>query len=353
MAARRDADVIVAGGGPAGSTLAWDLARHGVRVVVLERTRFPREKVCGDYVEPRGLRILQRMGCLGRLEESGPLPITHSATFVDGECRYSGEIPFYGQGGDLPPHGYIVPRDELDDVMLTAAAEAGATVHQETTVTAVDAGSRGVEVTARHGARTARYRARLVAGADGASSLVARSAGLAVDDARHTAVAQRAYATVEGVREAVFFFDEDTFPGYGWMFPLAGGRVNLGVGILSETRHRLDVHVPALFAEFVERLRRTHPQLRGPRALRPADRRHRQDLRRRRAEPLRRRRPRRRRRQLRRPYDGRGHHASHGVRAPGHPGAARRARGGSCRRRAAVGLRGGVPRLLRPGDDLP
>ena len=56
------------GGGPGGSTLAWDLARHGVDVTVLERTRFPREKVCGDYVEPRGLRILRRMGCLERLE---------------------------------------------------------------------------------------------------------------------------------------------------------------------------------------------------------------------------------------------------------------------------------------------
>jgi 2-polyprenyl-6-methoxyphenol hydroxylase-like FAD-dependent oxidoreductase len=83
----RDAEVIVAGGGPAGSVLAWDLARKGVRVVVLERTRFPREKVCGDYVEPRGLRVLQAMGCLERLEQRSPLPITHSATFVEGECR--------------------------------------------------------------------------------------------------------------------------------------------------------------------------------------------------------------------------------------------------------------------------
>src|SRR6266545_5398243 len=101
-------DVIVAGGGPAGSTLAWDLARRGVRVLLLERARFPREKVCGDYVEPRGLRILERMGCLAQLEEAEPLPITHSATFVGWECRYSGEIPFYGPSEDLPLHGYII-----------------------------------------------------------------------------------------------------------------------------------------------------------------------------------------------------------------------------------------------------
>ena len=257
----RDADVLVVGGGPAGSTLAWDLARNGVRVTVLERTRFPREKVCGDYVEPRGLRILRAMGTLERLEERGPLPISHSATYVDWKCRYRGEIPFYGLGDDLPPHGYIVARDELDDAMLATSAEAGATVHEETSVSSVAAGPGGVTVEAKRGAKTVRYRAKLVAGADGVNSVVARDCGLAGDDSRRVAVAQRAYATVDGdVGEAAFFFAEDLFPGYGWLFPLAGGRANLGVGILSETRRRLDLHVPELFADFVAGLRDAHPR---------------------------------------------------------------------------------------------
>jgi flavin-dependent dehydrogenase len=106
-----------------------------------------------------------------------------------------------------------------------------------------------------------RYRAKLVAGAAGVNSVVARDCGLAVNDERRVAVAQRAYATVAGdVGEAAFFFAEDLFPGYGWLFPLAGGRANLGVGILAETRRRLDVHVPALFADFVEQLRGVHPR---------------------------------------------------------------------------------------------
>ncbi len=258
----RTADVIVVGGGPAGSTLGWELARRGVSVLVLERTRFPREKVCGDYVEPRGLRILQEMGCLERLEQRKPLPITHSATFVGWEKSYAGPIPFYGLDDVFPPHGYIVPRDELDEAMLEAAERAGATVHQETLVTEVATGSRGVTVQARRGGKDVRYRARLVAGADGANSVVGAGAGVLVDDPRHTAVAQRAYATgIDGeLGEAVFFFDEEIFPGYGWMFPLAGGRVNLGVGILSETRRRLGLNVPELFVDFVERLRRFHPR---------------------------------------------------------------------------------------------
>lgn len=268
--ATRDVDVIVVGGGPGGSTLAWELARRGIDVMLLERTRFPREKVCGDYVEPRGLRILQRMGALATLERRKPLPITDSATYVDWTCRYSGPIPFYDGGGGLPPHGYIVPRDELDDVMLRAAEKAGATVHEKTQVTDVETRRDGVVVTAGHGEKTVRFRAPLVAGADGANSVVGKPHGLPADDPRHVAVAQRAYATVEeDAGEAVFCFDESLFPGYGWMFPMAGGRVNVGVGILSEARQRLGVHVPDLFMEFVEGLRRHHPrcarlELQGP-----------------------------------------------------------------------------------------
>ena len=258
-------DVIVAGGGPAGSTLAWELARRDVHVLLLERTRFPREKVCGDYVDPRGLRILQEMGCLPRLERSGPLPITHSATFVDWSCCYAGEIPFYGVEEHLPSHAYVIPRDELDTAMLEAAERAGANVHQETLATGVDAGSAGVVVEARRRGKGVTYRSRLIAGADGANSVVGTSAGKLADDPRHIAVAQRAYATgFEGdLGEVVCFFDEALFPGYGWVFPMAGGRANLGIGILSETRRRLDLNVPSLFGEFVERLRRNHPRCAG------------------------------------------------------------------------------------------
>ncbi len=276
-------DVIVVGAGPAGSTLAWRLASAGVKTLVLDGARFPREKVCGDYIEPRGLHVLDKMGCLQTLEATAPLPIIYSSTYVDSKRCYIGRIPFYGVHKHLPPHGYIVPRDILDNVILETAVKAGATVHQETYVTGFSPDRSGVTVEAtRHGNHVV-YRGRMIVGADGVNSVVARQAGLLADDPRHIALSQRAYADgyEGGIGEAAFFFDGDFFPGYGWMFPMSGGRVNLGVGVLKETCQRHGIVVPQLFRDFFEKLKRSHPRCKKLKLRQTSDWRHRQDLRRR------------------------------------------------------------------------
>jgi geranylgeranyl reductase family protein len=264
-------DVIVVGAGPAGSVLSWELARHGSSVLLLEASRFPREKVCGDYIEPRGLRVIESMGCLKQLEQRSPLPITHSATFVDSKCHYRGRIPFYGLLKDLPPHGYIVPREQLDELLFRAASRAGANVREETVVRRVTTNSNGVEVEAKCGRQSVVFKGRLVVGADGVNSIVARSFNLLANDQRHIALSQRAYAEgLDGdVGEAVFYFERDLFPGYGWMFPMRGGKINFGVGILAESAKRLNVKVPSLFKAFFEKLRRTHHRCEQLKLCRP------------------------------------------------------------------------------------
>ena len=137
MSAADSYDVVVVGAGPAGSVMAWSLAERGVRVAVLDRARFPREKVCGDFIEPGGLRILEAMGCLGALEESAPLPITRLRAFIRSRVVFHGEIPYYEPQHGLPAYGYVVPRSELDLRLLERAQEASATVHQGCSVTDV------------------------------------------------------------------------------------------------------------------------------------------------------------------------------------------------------------------------
>src|SRR5262249_54511989 len=144
-----------------------------------------------------GLRILRAMGALEALERHQRVKVTSTSTFVDWERRFSGPIPVYGTVDDLPPHGYTIQRAELDNAMLQAAVAAGAVVHEQTVVNDLDAGSGGVEVTARRGQRTVRYRAKLIAGADGANSTIARSQGLSIEGVRRTAIARRAYGVID------------------------------------------------------------------------------------------------------------------------------------------------------------
>src|SRR5471032_2304036 len=184
-------DVIVVGGGTAGSVMAWGLAKRGVKVAIVERATFPREKVCGDFVEPAGLRILEEMGCRRVLEESDPLPITSTRVYFGPVLGYRGPIPYYQPEHGLPPFGYIVPRHVLDTHLLETAHGAKATVHQGCAAAKIHREDGLVHVDVRSGDRHFELRAPMIVGADGTESIVARTFGLAQTDRRHISISQR------------------------------------------------------------------------------------------------------------------------------------------------------------------
>src|SRR5208282_2320473 len=157
-------DVAVVGGGPSGAMTAWCLARRGAQVIVLDREQFPREKVCGDFIEPRGLRLIEKMGCGAALAGTGPLPITHVAIFLESSIAYRNAIPFYSKRLGLPPHGYIVPRSQLDVRLLDAARKVGATVREGCAVTGFIRESKYIELQVRRGEQRSHLRARLIVG---------------------------------------------------------------------------------------------------------------------------------------------------------------------------------------------
>ena len=254
-------DAIVVGGGPAGSAAGWALARRGIKVAIVERATFPREKVCGDFVEPAGLRILEAMGCSKALDLHKRMPITRNRVYFGPRMPYAGDIPYYDGAHGMPPHGFIIPREQLDTVLLANAEATGAHVHRATAGKAVRREGGLMTVTVACDDKVRELTAPVVVGADGVQSMVARHAGLSRTDRRHIGVSQRVYIEdidiAEG--EATIWFDEDHYPGYGWMFPMSGGRANMGVGLLSETCDRFGMSVQQCFREAVERLRIRHP----------------------------------------------------------------------------------------------
>ncbi|MCS7173593.1 MAG: NAD(P)/FAD-dependent oxidoreductase [Armatimonadetes bacterium] len=160
-----DADVVVVGAGPAGSSTAIQLRRLGWRVLLVDRARFPRPKPCGEYLNPGAVRALERLGLGGAVQAAG---VRIHGILLVGPDGASGWMPF------STGSGLLLPRVRLDHLLVQTAVRAGAELLEGVRVGAVVPGNPPI-VVARAGDRALRLQARLVVGADGLRSAVARA----------------------------------------------------------------------------------------------------------------------------------------------------------------------------------
>ena len=222
MSSRRF-DVLVVGAGPAGSIAALVLARAGAHVALLDKAQFPRDKACGDFIGPRGLQVL------ADLAVPEPPGLDVGDMVVVGPTGRRVVLPCF-DGESYPGRARAVTRVVLDAALRAAAVAAGAVPCHGRADRPLGSGT-SLEGFAAGGDE---LRADFVIGADGATSHVARSAGL-VEDARVLwGFAVRCYLE-QPVDLPVITLWEQTrwraFPGYGWIFPGPGGTANVGVGI--------------------------------------------------------------------------------------------------------------------------
>ena len=174
-------DVLVIGGGPAGASTAFQLARHGIRVRVLERARFPRPKPCAECLSPQATRLLLDMGALAALEGQGAWLRGMTIRAPDGTVARGDYDASHGFRAPRAA-GLAIRRDVLDAELLQRARDAGADVVEGVRAVDVRIGNRGDVVGAvilrEDGARED-VSARMVVGADGLRSMVARRLRLA------------------------------------------------------------------------------------------------------------------------------------------------------------------------------
>jgi geranylgeranyl reductase family protein len=230
------ADVIVVGAGPGGSTAAAHLARAGANVLLLEKTSFPREKVCGDGLTPRAVKSLLRLGV-----DISHWPKNRGLRIYGGKHRLELDWP---ELASYPSYGLVRPRVDFDEVLARTAQKAGAVLREQATVTAPlreERTGRTVGVVLKTGEKLG---APLVIAADGVSARTALGAGIRKRDDRPMGVAVRGYLQSPErshdpyLESHLELWDGPRgegrlLPGYGWIFGVGDGTVNVGLGILN------------------------------------------------------------------------------------------------------------------------
>jgi geranylgeranyl reductase family protein len=258
-----DADVIVVGAGPGGSSAAYWMAAAGVDVLLLEKATFPREKVCGDGLTPRGTRALVELG-IDVSEAAGWLH-NKGLRVIGGGLRL--ELPWPDLAA-YPNYGLVRTRADLDQMLARHAVKAGARLLEQTAVRAPvgDATGRvvGVEALTGPDKQPVTYRAPVVVSCDGVSGRMALALGIQRNEQRPMGVAVRRYyespRTDDDYLESWLELwdgppgadDAKLLPGYGWIFGMGDGTANAGLGVLNSSAGYQKTDYRALLTKWLD-----------------------------------------------------------------------------------------------------
>ena len=241
-------DVLVVGGGPAGSIASLVLARGGAKVALVDKSTFPRDKACGDVVGPRALQLLSD------LELAPPIGRDVGDMLVVGPTGRRVRLPS-ADGLTYPGHGTAVARTVFDAMLHAAACDAEAMPFVGRAQEPLEEGGRMVGYKLSTGES---LYADFVIGADGATSEVAAAAGLVDPDLVLWGFAVRTYRPQVIDLPAIVLWEPTrwrAFPGYGWIFPGAQGVANIGLGIGTRSDRKAGARAVRALPEFLEHLR--------------------------------------------------------------------------------------------------
>lgn len=264
--AKDQCQVLVVGAGPAGAATAYHLAKAGIDVLVLEKSAFPRDKICGDGLTPGAVKEILAMG-INPVQEGWQ--VNRGLSVIGGGHRISLPWP---EKSSLPSYGLTCKRTELDQRLIQQAVACGARLIENTAVqdllTDGDGYACGVNAIVREPQtrqkKNREFRARYVVDCTGANARLASRQGRTPLKNRPMAVAARAYfysprGNEEMMESHLELWDgkpghSNLLPGYGWLFPMGGGIVNVGLGSVSSGAQSTKLPYKQIFNRWVANL---------------------------------------------------------------------------------------------------
>lgn len=238
-------DIIISGAGPAGTTCALALANAGLKVALIDRSMFPRDKVCGDAIPGRAVKTLYSINPKFEtaFKDFKPKLITKKTSLF-----YKGKNIQFNWVGEA----YTCARMDFDNFLFSLAADnSGADIYTGVTISSVTKNNEGFILSTKEGTILT---CKMLIGADGAQSIIAKQlANRTLDRDNHVGSVRAYYANITGLdsNTTEVYFDKRFLPSYLWIFPLPNNTANVGFGMLSSEIAKRKVNLKALFYDFI------------------------------------------------------------------------------------------------------
>ena len=260
-------DVIIVGAGPAGTTAALYAHKQGLRSILIDKATFPRDKVCGDALSGKTVRILRELNLIDGIEELDGSEINRITFGSPSHDQFDIHLKD-SQNSRHITKGYVIPRQIFDHYLFQRADQVsdtreGFTVKDLTYDDNMISGVRGTNSDGKEEIISA----PIVMGCDGPNSIIARKLGLYKMDMKNTAIAIRCYYEgIEGLTDQIeLHYVSEVKPGYFWLFPAGDGRANIGLGLSKDDAKKEDRSLGDILDEitrsdyFKERFKNARP----------------------------------------------------------------------------------------------